>query len=61
MKDLAVLTLLLLAIIGSSLVAFLGGKAVAWFFRQKECDQIEIAIQLLLIIVGLAVLILQSF
>jgi len=60
MKDLAVLALLLLVIVGSSLFVFLSGKAVAWFFRQKEQDQIEIAIQLLIIIVGLAAVILQN-
>lgn len=61
MKDLPVLALLLLTITGSMLFVFLFVKAIAWFSRQKECDQIEIAIQLLLIIVGLCVLILQSF
>lgn len=34
--------------------------ALNWFSRQKECDQIEIAIQLLIIIVSLCLLILKS-
>lgn len=60
MKDLSVLVLLLLTITGSMLIVFLFVKAIAWFLRQKECAQIEIAIQLLIIIVGLVAVILQN-
>lgn len=60
MKDLSVLALLLLTITGSMLLVFLFVKAIAWFSLQSERNQIEIAIQLLIIIVGLVAVILQN-